>query len=64
MSYTTNADNARDNALVEIEAAIRNLSGIVVTRETSGHEEFSKVYKIQMTSALNKLLEARDLLNG
>ena len=60
---TTDADNARNNAQVEIESAIRNLSGIVVTRETSGYDEFSKDYLADMRTALNKLMEVRDLLS-
>lgn len=59
---TTTADLSRDEAKEQIEKAIENLSGIVVTRTTSGHDDFSAEYLSKMRTALNHLLDARDLI--
>jgi len=64
MGYQTSAMDARDKALEHVRAAIRSLGEIVVDEcdQDDGANRFSAEYRAKLWTALNKLIEARDML--
>ena len=61
MSVQTEADRKLDMAKSNINDAIENLAGIVVSR-LSGSDEFNSDYKSKLLKSFNELIEIRERL--
>jgi hypothetical protein len=59
MGYQTTADDHRDAAVENVQAAIVHLSEIVVNA-CHGHDEFREEYKADLRKSLYELTEVRD----
>ena len=60
---TTTADEVRNMAALRANQAASALAGILIEK-CHGHDEYTKEYLSDLRLALNKLLEAEQLIRG
>lgn len=57
----TQADEARESAITNVQSAIENLAEIVVN-QCHGHDEFNDAFKQTLALSLQGLIEIREAL--